>query len=175
MADIMIDIETLGRRNDTAIVEIAAVAFDLKGKRISSFHIKIAKDHWLDHGRTVTAETLMWWITDNYKNVENILSGNSTYEQALDELSTFINYYKDDNTRIWTKGPMDLFALKDLYETLNKPIPWEFWQPRDMRTLTDIPGWEKTSTEKNTHNALEDAINQIAELIKNRPSTEVQG
>lgn len=183
MADIMIDIETLGRRNDTAIVEIGAVAFNPEdNKYISSFHIVISKDHWLDHNRTATMETLMWWITNNHQNISNILKGISTYEEALDSLSDFINEYKSDNTRIWTKGPMDLFALKDLYEVLNKSIPWEFWQPRDIRTLSDIPGWEKISTKKNTHNALEDAINQveelqmnIAKLIKNRPSTEVQG
>lgn len=165
---LMIDIETLGRRNDAAITEIGVVAFHTEtGVEIASEHIRIAPEHWNTHHRTFTGQTLIWWMTTNQQNIIKLEDGTLDYKQALDKLTSFILEYISPESRVWAKGPMDLSVLKSLYEEFGETTPWEFWQPRDMRTLTDLPGWEKTSTNNNTHNALEDARMQTKELIKN--------
>lgn len=58
---------------------------------------------------------------------------------------------------------MDLEVLKDLYETINIPLPWLFWQPRDLRTILDLTGDNRGLQ---THRAIEDAEFQIDLLIK---------
>lgn len=106
-------------------------------------------------------------MTINKKNIVYLEDGNLDYEESLDKITSFIKEYISPESKVWAKGPMDLSVLKSLYEEFDKPTPWEFWQPRDMRTLTDLPGWEKTSTQVNTHNALTDARIQTKELVKN--------
>lgn len=106
-------------------------------------------------------------MTTSQQNIIKLEDGTLDYKQALDKLTSFILEYISPESRVWAKGPMDLSVLKSLYEEFGETTPWEFWQPRDMRTLTDLPEWEKTSTNNNTHNALEDARMQTKELIKN--------
>lgn len=65
---------------------------------------------------------------------------------------------------MWTKGSMDLFCLKDLYEYFNMDIPWKFWQPRDIRTAKEIIKDWKICKNTNLHNALEDAFIESKEL-----------
>ena len=58
---------------------------------------------------------------------------------------------------------MDIEVLKDLYETINIPLPWEFWQPRDLRTILDLAG---DNVAPQTHRAIEDAEFQTDQLIR---------
>lgn len=165
---LMIDIETLGRRNDTAITEIGIVAFNPKtALEVAYTHVRIAPENWNTCNRTFSGPTLLWWMTINQKNIVHLKDGVLDYKQALDRITSFIKKYISSESRVWAKGPLDLSALKSLYEEFGTPTPWEFWQPRDMRTLTDLPGWEKISNNANAHDALADARMQIKELIEN--------
>jgi hypothetical protein len=70
--DIMTDIETLGKSNNTTVFQIAACAFDIEtGKILSTFNqianIERDKDILIDGG------TLLWWLKTNKELLTELL------------------------------------------------------------------------------------------------------
>lgn len=64
--NIIIDIETLGRRNDAAITQVGIAIADKNFNIIEVCLIQIDPQAWNTCNRTFTGETLLWWI--NQKN-----------------------------------------------------------------------------------------------------------
>lgn len=159
----MIDIETLGRRNDAAIREVGLVAFNIDGTILDSVQLSVAHEKWNTHHRTFSGETILWLLKEGSLDVnENC----SSYDMLTEKIDEFFRKYNSKDSRVWSKGHMDLEVIKDLYEELGKPLPWEFWQPRDMRTLLDFcKDVIKTSSRPN-HKAVEDAIQQVINLCE---------
>ena len=60
----------------------------------------------------------------------------------------------------WSHGAtFDLVIIEDVLRQLGKPVPWNFWQLRDTRTIFDL-GLDPDMPKGGLHNALEDAIRQ---------------
>ncbi len=156
----MIDIETLGRKNDAAIREVGLVAFNADGTIVSKRQLSVAPDVWNTCGRTFSGETVMWLLA--HTNIDTDFNCHS-YSELISHVSEFVSSHLTIDDHIWSKGHMDLEVLKDLYETIDIPIPWLFWQPRDLRTILDLTGDNGTIQ---THRAIEDAESQTALLIK---------
>lgn len=168
MNHIVIDIETLGRRNDAAITQIGAVVANSDFEETYSMFIGIDPSKWNTCNRTFTGETLLWWMEQKNSPKSNMLPDVwlEDYSQALQSLDELFEKYSSDDTLLWTKGSMDLFCLKDLYEYFGMDTPWKFWQPRDIRTAKEfVKDWK--TFESNSHNALEDALNELKELKAN--------
>jgi hypothetical protein len=53
----------------------------------------------------------------------------------------------------------DITILEDLYKQVRKPVPWQYWQIRDTRTLFDL-GRDPDMPKNSKHDALQDAIRQ---------------
>lgn len=164
MNNIIIDIETLGRRNDAAITQIGLVVADKDYKPIESHLIQVAPKAWGTCNRTISGETILWWMgVDNNPLNDKYTAYVSSYSMLLPLLNEIIGGYDTEDTLIWTKGAMDLFCLKDLYEYFDADLPWQFWQPRDIRTIKEsVKEWK--TNEFNSHNALADALNELNEL-----------
>ena len=162
---IIIDIETLGRRNDAAITQIGVAIADENFNVLDKRLIQIDPKIWYTCNRTFTGETLLWWMNQKNTPVSNIYTNYAySYETAMSTLNSIFKRYNTDDTIVWTKGTMDLFCIKDLCEYFNMEIPWKFWQPRDIRTAKEfIKDW-KVIENSNAHNALEDAITELEEL-----------
>ena len=166
--NIIIDIETLGRRNDAAITQVGVVIADKNFNIIDTCLIQIDPQAWHTCNRTFTGETLLWWI--NQKNTPISKKATHNYEELIKQLNYVFSLYNTDNSIVWTKGTMDLFCIKDLYEFFNMETPWKFWQPKDIRTAKEvIKDWR--TIEGSTHNALDDAIIQLTELKINIKTT----
>lgn len=164
---IVIDIETLGRRNDAAVTQVGIVIADENFDVLDSYLIQVTPDAWNTCDRTFTGETLLWWMeqknTPTSKKPTHIVH---SYKYLVDKLYQIFDRYNTEDTTIWTKGSMDLFCIKDLCEYFYMNTPWEFWQPRDIRTAKEfIKEWK--TFENNNHNALDDALNQLRELKAN--------
>ena len=164
---IIIDIETLGRRNDAAVTQVGIVIVDENFDVLDSYLIQVTPDAWNTCDRTFTGETLLWWMekknTPISKKPTHIVN---SYKYLVDKLYQIFDRYNTEDTTIWTKGSMDLFCIKDLCEYFDMNTPWEFWQPRDIRTAKEfIKDWK--TFENNNHNALDDALNQLRELKAN--------
>lgn len=164
---IIIDIETLGRRNDTAVTQVGIVIADENFDVLDSYLIQVTPDAWNTCDRTFTGETLLWWMEQKNTPISKKPTHTvQSYKYLVDKLYQIFDRYNTEDTTIWTKGSMDLFCIKDLCEYFDMNTPWEFWQPRDIRTAKEfIKEWK--TFENNNHNALDDALNQLRELKAN--------
>lgn len=165
--NIIIDIETLGRRNDAAITQVGLVIADKNFNILNKFLIQIDPKAWHTCNRTFTGKTLLWWMQQKNTPVSNTSTHSVySYKELIEKLKLIFRMYNTSETLVWTKGSMDLFCIKDLFEYFDMELPWEFWQPRDIRTAKEfIEEWQ--TFENNNHNALDDALNQLRELIAN--------
>lgn len=165
---IIIDIETLGRRNDAAITQVGVVIADENFNVLDERLIQINPKVWSTCDRTFTGETLLWWMNQKNSPVSDTSTDNvNGYQTAIFTLDVIFKRYNTDDTIVWTKGTMDLFCIKDLCEYFNMDTPWKFWQPRDIRTAKEFVKEWKTIENNNAHNALDDALTELEELKLN--------
>lgn len=162
---IIIDIETLGRRNNAAITQVGIIPTDKNFNALDQYLIQINPNVWDTCDRTFTGETLLWWMKQTNTPVSKFPTQiANSYKDLVEKINYIFRIYNTEDSIIWTKGSMDLFCLKDLYEYFNMDIPWKFWQPRDIRTAKEIIKDWKICKNTNLHNALEDAFIESKEL-----------
>lgn len=151
MSNIMIDIETLGRRNDAAIREVGMVVFNSAGVIEEQIQLSVDPAVWNTCGRTFSGETILWLLA--HPHIDTNYNCHS-YEELVTKVSNFILSHLSADGYVWSKGHMDLEVLKDLFEEVGQQLPWLYWQPRDLRTILDLTGDSRVST---THCAVDDA------------------
>lgn len=162
--DVMIDLETMGVGNNSAIVSIAAVRFNIvTGKTYDYFDVKIDLDSCLKKGFKVSGRTILWWLCQDAEARGSLAIGPSiSIEEALTEFSKFL---RPDDV-LWSNGlRFDIALLEDAYQLLNMKIPWDFHNERDVRTLVAFaPGVKDRyiqESKSQKHIALNDCLFQI--------------
>lgn len=62
-----------------------------------------------------------------------------------------------------TAAVFDITILENWFRACNTPIPWKFWNVRDVRTIVDWFNIDTRSYEREGvhHNALDDCLHQI--------------
>lgn len=157
MSDLMIDIETLGVTPDSVILTIGAQGFEPISGEVypkQTFYRKIEID---SQDRYVDDSTVEWWGQQAEDVREEAFGeeGRIPLEDALDELHSLAW----NANRLWANGiAFDFTILENAYKSFNKPIPWQYYKVMDARTVYKIAGAGKLG---NSHNALEDCLNQI--------------
>lgn len=166
---IMVDIETMGNKSNSAIVSIAAVEFNLEtGKtgKMSPFYQKISLQSCLDAGLKVNADTVLWWMKQNETARLELADNKNTYflAQGLQNLSEYLRACNITESQIWgNSARFDLGLLSDAYNIVNLPIPWLFRNERCVRTLVSFNPSIKDSYsfEGVVHNPIDDCLHQI--------------
>jgi exodeoxyribonuclease VIII len=155
----MIDMETLGVTPDCMILTIGAVHFDPYGTGIiDKLYLKVGLDEQEQLGRIIDPKTLEWWSKQNADVLEEALSDDNRIPltESVDKLHKFFWGCK----RFWSHGSVfDLIILENLYRQMKKPLPWNFWDLRDTRTIFDL-GHDPEMPQNSKHDALQDAIRQ---------------
>ncbi len=160
--DIMIDLETLDTAVGGVILSIGACRFNETDIDDNGFYRAITIQSNLDEHRTISPDTIKWWIDQSAK-AKAVMDDPTavSLEQALDELREWIGP-RWDNMRVWGNGAdFDIAMLKHAYN--QQPTPWKFYNVRCFRTLKSEPaGKSVLPPTKNVgaHNALFDAIAQ---------------
>jgi len=156
---IMVDIETVGLEIGSAIVEIGAVQF-APGEAIDeTFYTSVSLTSAQDAGLTVDADTVEWWVGEHPEVAGEVLVGGRDLEDALREFATW--YGVIEPHEVWANSPsFDCEMLEHAGEEVGVPMPWEFYQERDVRTLDSLPHGVEIEQEGTEHNALDDAIYQ---------------
>jgi exodeoxyribonuclease VIII len=158
MADLMIDIETVGTGPEACILTIAAQAFDPLGSGYhkQQFYARIDPDSQPD--RNIEQGTIEWWATQPPEAQEEAfgLDNRVPLDTALEELGRLIWKSKS----IWANGPtFDMNILEHAYKSHGRPLPWQYYRVRDARTVYALyPGLGKPAA---SHHALEDCRRQI--------------
>jgi DNA polymerase III epsilon subunit-like protein len=66
LGHLMLDLETLGNKSNSAILSIGAVEFDLEtGETGREFYQRIDLQSCIDKGLIINGSTFYWWITQN--------------------------------------------------------------------------------------------------------------
>jgi hypothetical protein len=161
--DIMIDLETLNTTPDSTILTIGAVKFDpfgqeLKDPKMDSFYVKVDVDSCDRIGLTTSDDTIAWWANQSKEAQEAAFDP----EGRIDIVDAFAQLYKFcwGAKRVWSNGSaFDIVICEHVFRKLNKAVPWNFWQVRDVRTAFDL-GINPHRPPVLKHHALEDAWNQ---------------
>lgn len=161
----MIDVETCGTLPNSIILTIGAVFFPRKGRipqleDLDSFYRRIDIQSCIDAGLTSSQETLDWWDRQpeeaRYEAFEH--PNRIPLRQALQELFLFVGKRK----KIWANSPsFDLVILENAMRAISAPIPWDFWNTRDVRTIMDLGGLRSADLGEVPHHALQDCYRQI--------------
>jgi DNA polymerase III epsilon subunit-like protein len=165
MKNVMIDIETMGDLNNSAIVSIGAVRFNLETGEIGDeFYVDVDLQDCLDNGLKVTGNTIKWWLTNSEESRKKIAGTEGVkLSKALRDFSEFI---KDDDI-VWSNGlRFDIVILENAYRNCTIiPVPWNFRNERDVRTLASFAPEIKKKVEKEwkgvLHNPIDDCKKQI--------------
>lgn len=176
MPDLMVDLETLGKSNDSIILTIGAQLFDPSvhgwekrpqrhihtGENYDPYlNIRVDVDEQEKLGRKTDNETLEWWAQQSPEAQYDSFAEEDRLplKQALIQL----NQLAEPCKRVWSKGPMFDFAiLEHAFGQVGMKVPWKFWNVMDARTVYALTPTLRAKT--NGHLALEDCRNQITML-----------
>jgi hypothetical protein len=156
--NLMIDIETIGVAPTATILTIAAQAFDPFGTGYydQQYYARITLES--QSNRSIDESTVAWWATQPAAARDEAFmeEGRVDLDQALDSLGKLVWH----SSRVWAQGPTyDMNILEHAYKSYNKPIPWQFYQVRDSRTVFSL--WPDLPKPATSHHALEDCRRQI--------------
>lgn len=137
----MIDLETLGTTPQAPILSIGAVAFDPDtGQMDEGCDVTVDLASAME-GRHPDAGTIQWWLSQEATAQTAAFSGKASLSLALDILRAYLHAQCNErgDRVVWGNGAtFDISMLEDAYRQYRKGIPWDFWNVRDVRTITDL-------------------------------------
>lgn len=176
MKAIMIDIETLGLRVDSAIVQIGVCAADLR----TGEYLVAPLNWWVNplEDAYVDIDTVRWWMqqSDAARTAVFGMEGiavapiSSVYWQLHDVYQNILGG-QDAGVTVWASPAM--FDLPMLTQTFSRALnqrdakPWPYYMERDLMTLYKMLDPEKKLKPTNPveHDAASDAKAQMDHLI----------
>ncbi len=157
-----IDLETIDVRPQATVLSLGAVKFNpfSADDPHSEMYIKVNIDSQNNLGRTVSDSTLEWWSKQDPKIMEEAFD--QTDAISVEDAYTQIAKFAVGVDTFWGQGyGFDYTILEDMFRSINKPIPWNFWQILDSRTLFRICNEDpRKKIQNDLHNALADAYYQ---------------
>jgi hypothetical protein len=134
--DVMLDLETMGKKSNSALVSIGAVEFNLEtGETGREFYRVIDLQSCLDVGLKVNASTIYWWLQQSEAARKRICEKGEHIQKVLND---FTFWMEDclEKVKIWGNGArFDIGLLEDAYVACHLENPWYFRSEMDVRTL----------------------------------------
>ena len=166
MIHAMIDLETLSTNPDAVILTVGGVKFDPNTTMApyDELYFRVDVDAQTARGRHVMQDTLDWWAKQPKEIMEEALGDKDRV--GVFEMIKKINKFSVGVDVFWCQGPLfDYAILQNIYAQLGHPVPWQYWQIRDSRTLFSLVPRE-TEKREGLHNALEDCKFQARKVQK---------
>ena len=147
LINIVLDLETLGTSEDSAIIQIGCSIpfFDRCNVPLGlpcDFEVTIAYEDCLDMVElgvlSQEESTMKWWNEQDPKTKMLVFSGQDSYSSALDQLEFWLDSIKSGGAvvAIWGNGSdFDNRLLSYTVHALNYKPMWNFRNNRDLRTL----------------------------------------
>lgn len=171
--NIMVDIETMGKGSNAAILSIGAVRFDEK-EVLCRFHEKVCLQSSLDIGLEMDASTVMWWMEQGDEARKQFGPPALPIKKVLEGLAIWMGF----NAKVWGNGAsFDNAILANAYNKAGLELPWKFYNDRCYRTMKSLHRDIKMERIGVHHSALDDAESQAIHLInifKQKNITSVQ-
>lgn len=174
----MLDLETLGRGNEAAIISIGAVPFNLHDEETYESIQQSLNDRTFYRTLTlrplkgdVDGDVLEWWFqqSDKAREVFKPGSGQKTSHEAIIEFEDWLAPMENGIRGMWANGcGFDNIILRSAYDRERLRPSWSFRKDFDMRTIKYLALLKEPDVELNfysgtgvQHNALDDAIRQV--------------
>lgn len=163
--DVMVDLETLGRRAGCVILSVGAVRFDPERGRLGARFYKVASvDSQLRLGLTKDPKTEAWWDNQLPEARRVLLEAQASRAGISRVLKAFNKFVAAGGTaaRVWGNGAdFDNAILHYAMAACGIEPSWSFWNNRCFRTLKNLRQDVKAPEREGTaHNALNDAVHQ---------------
>ena len=164
MADIMLDLETAGTSTNAVILTFGAIKFDPHStdEPGPGIYFRVNVDEQTALGREIDQSTMDWWMQQREEVREEAF--------AEEDRLPIINFTKEINrfvvgaNNIWAQGPVfDIPIIESLYKQLGIPVPWQYWQVRDSRTVFGLKPNLRIK-DNSAHNALVDCYTQAKSI-----------
>lgn len=163
MKDVMLDLETLGTRSTSAIIQIGACYFDRDTGEIGdTFSVNITPRYDLF---TTDKDTLDWWNEQSTEAQAAVFSNPVPVSTAIRDLHDFLD---NDEVRIWSHATFDIPILLNTFYVLELKFPIHHKKMRDIRTLMDLADHHGNKEEREGihHNALDDCLFQVKYCVQ---------
>jgi|TARA_A100001011_G_scaffold380942_1_gene448850 exodeoxyribonuclease VIII len=167
MIHAMIDLETLSTNPNATILTVGGVKFDpyTNAEPSQGMYFRVDVNSQTDMGRDVMQDTVNWW-SKQPKEISDEAFGDDN-RISLHDMIKKINKFSVGVDVFWCQGPLfDYAILQDIYRQLGYPVPWQYWQIRDSRTLFSLVPRDVNEKRTGLHNALEDCYFQAKKVQK---------
>lgn len=167
MNNIMVDLETLGRRAGCKVLSIGAVQFGPMGLS-SEFYISLNVEEQAD--LHTDPDTEAWWAKQSEEARRVFTEPKTSFVLGIEQFSQYlygVSGGKLRNVRMWGNGSdFDCAILHAAYCAAGHDrTPWEFWNNRCYRTLKNMHKSIKLERQGVYHNALDDAKSQAEHAV----------
>lgn len=171
MNNAMLDLETMGTKNNAPIVAIGAVFFNpTTGEIGQQFYTAVTLSSELSAGAVPDGDTITWWLMQSSEARAAIASDEAMpISHALNALTSFVARHCDNPKylKVWGNGAaFDNVILRSAYERCGLQPCWNWFNDLDVRTVVNLGrqiGFDpkrELPFEGDRHNALADAIHQ---------------
>ena len=161
----MIDLETLSTNPNATILTVGGVKLDpyTTAEPSQGMYFRVDVNSQTEMGRDVMQETVNWWSKQPKEISDEAFSDDN--RASLDDMIKKINKFSVGVDVFWCQGPLfDYAILQDIYKQLGYPVPWQYWQIRDSRTLFSLVPKDPDEKRTGLHNALEDCYFQAKKV-----------
>lgn len=161
--NVMVDIETAGKRPGCIILAIAACTFDKQKIFKNTIDIKVSRAA----GFTEDRDTMAWWNKQNPQLRELMFSGTTPTLIALNDFSDWLKRIHEKDIFVWSKGSnFDFPIIEAAYDKYDLAAPWHYRNVRDLRTLTSLVPHVQFVRPAIAHDPLEDCYAQVDHAVK---------
>lgn len=169
---LMLDLETMGSSPDAPVVAIGAVFFEPETGEIGKrFYTPVSLASDMEAGAQPDGDTIIWWLKKSAAARSEICRDDAVHiSKALVDFNNFLHEYAGEHLsklQVWGNGAtFDNVIMKQAFKRCGLPVPWQFRNDRDVRTLVALGkliGYDPIrdmSFAGDLHNALDDAIHQ---------------
>lgn len=165
----MVDLETLGTNPNCVVTQIGWALFDpaMDGLITDSGCFNVNPSEQIKRGRSVTWDTIAWWLEQNY-DARMKMANSQITESVTKTLGNFTNHFDWPNIRgVWGHGAtFDISIMEDLLYDYVYKSPWKYNAVRDTRTLFALRSHDKLPKANVAHDAEQDAIVQAKHVQK---------
>ncbi|MBU5341267.1 3'-5' exonuclease [Caldifermentibacillus hisashii] len=175
--DIMVDIETLGNKIDSTIIQISAVSFNLQTGSIYETFNEVADISKNESEISVTGSTLQWWVNTNTELFAKLLTGGMCSSE--DVLRHFHRWLSGEISSakyvyLWGNGILfDNAMIRQQFESIGLNYPIFYRNDRDVRTILELASIKLGKSEKELREEVydnelvaHDAFNDVANQVK---------
>jgi exodeoxyribonuclease VIII len=144
---------------NAVVLSLGAVHFNPYGNGYGDkLYFRINIDDQDALGREVDPNTITWWSQQDPVVMEEAFSPDNRIS-LVDAIDQFHKFAWGCDA-FWAHGSIfDIVIIENIYKQLGRPVPWQYWQIRDTRTLFDL-GVDPDMPKSGKHDALQDAIRQ---------------